>query len=206
MSCHLSLVKKAVFELEEGNGEHPGIVALQDIAFACISSETLLPFYGKCHVAYKIEDNKILGLSKVARFVDAVSRRMQTQEEFTESIAGVMQKVTKSPSVAVFATAVHIYYDRPLRAVHSSFLSGTFENASVDAQVRVSDQSFLLRDRMQELSFVLPVEANTTSEASAEKVVSRILPNAAIADEIHDHVQSLFRGLSITPDPVRPFI
>ena len=206
MSCHVSLVKKAVFELDEGDGEHPGIVALQDIAFACISRETLLPFYGKCHVAYKIADNKILGLSKVARFVDAASRRIQTQEEFTESIAGVMKKVTKSPSVAVFTTAVHIYYDRPLRAIHSSFLSGTFETASTDAQVRVIYYRSLLRDQMKELMFVLPVEVNKTPEASAEEKVFRIVPDTAISDEIHRHVQSLFRGLSITPDPVRHFI
>jgi GTP cyclohydrolase I len=67
----------------------------------------LVPFFGKCHIAY-LPDGKVIGLSKVARFVDVFARRLQIQENLTKQIGDTVMKYTKAKGVAVVIEAQHL--------------------------------------------------------------------------------------------------
>ena len=67
----------------------------------------LLPFYGKCHVAY-IPKGKIIGLSKIPRIVDIFARRLQVQERLTAQIANCLKDALQPLGVAVIIEALHL--------------------------------------------------------------------------------------------------
>lgn len=83
------------------------MVLVKDIDFASLCEHHLLPFFGKCHVAY-LPDGKILGLSKIPRLVDALARRLQVQERLTTQIAEALKTYLKPKGVAVVMEAQHL--------------------------------------------------------------------------------------------------
>lgn len=82
------------------------MVLLRDIEFYSTCEHHMLPFHGKAHIAY-LPDEKILGLSKLARLLDMYARRLQVQERLTQQIANELHKVLKPKGVAVMIEAKH---------------------------------------------------------------------------------------------------
>ena len=83
------------------------MVIVKNIEMYSICEHHLLPFIGKCHVAY-VPDGKVLGLSKIARLVDVFARRLQIQENLTQQIANCIQETTGAKGVAAIVEAQHM--------------------------------------------------------------------------------------------------
>ncbi len=87
--------------------EYDEMVVLKDLDIYSLCEHHLLPFYGKCHVAY-IPNGRIVGLSKMPRIVDVFARRLQVQERLTHQIADCLWEALKPHGVAVVIEAFHL--------------------------------------------------------------------------------------------------
>jgi GTP cyclohydrolase I len=96
------MVRGALFQAE---GKE--MVVVNDIDFYSMCEHHMLPFFGKAHVAY-IPDGRIVGLSKIARVVEAYARRLQVQERMTAQIASCLMDNLQPLGVAVVLHAQHL--------------------------------------------------------------------------------------------------
>jgi GTP cyclohydrolase I len=96
-------------ELEVILGQrHDEIVLLKDIPLYSVCEHHLLPFIGKAHIAYIPKEGRVTGLSKLARVVDILSRRLQVQERLTSQIAEIIMKKLRPRGVMVVIEAEHL--------------------------------------------------------------------------------------------------
>src|SRR2546422_515916 len=87
--------------------DYSEMVIVKDIDFYSLCEHHLLPFFGKCHVAY-IPSTKVIGLSKIPRLVDVFARRLQVQERLTNQIAATIGDKVAPLGVAVVVEATHL--------------------------------------------------------------------------------------------------
>ena len=95
-------------DIKTFTSDNDEMILIGDIPFYSMCEHHLLPFHGKAHVVYVPRDGKILGLSKVARIVDTLSRKPQLQERLTSDIADTIQKAVDAMSVCVVLEAEHL--------------------------------------------------------------------------------------------------
>jgi GTP cyclohydrolase I len=96
------IVSDAIFSEEQEE-----MVLLRDIDFYSLCEHHLVPFFGKCHIAY-LPKNRIIGLSKLARVVEVFARRLQVQERMTREIAHAIDRHLAPHGVAVVIEAQHL--------------------------------------------------------------------------------------------------
>ena len=97
-----AIVNDALFTVD-----YSEMVIVRDVDFYSLCEHHLLPFFGKCHIAY-IPDGRVLGLSKIPRIVDVFARRLQVQERLTLQIAETIQTRVAPLGVAVVMEATHL--------------------------------------------------------------------------------------------------
>ena len=125
---HMDLKQVINGALFPSNSEE--MVIVKDIELFSLCEHHLLPFIGKCHVAY-IPSGQVIGLSKVARIVDMFARRLQIQEALAQQIASTIQEATNARGVGVIVEAKHMCMmmrgvEKQNSSMKTSAMLGTF--------------------------------------------------------------------------------
>ena len=97
-----AVLNDALFEVRSDE-----MVIVKDIDFYSLCEHHLLPFFGKCHIAY-LPSDKVVGLSKLPRLVEVYARRVQVQERMTTEIANTINELIQPQGVAVVIEAQHL--------------------------------------------------------------------------------------------------
>lgn len=135
-----------LFTDDSGND---GMVLIKDIPLYSMCEHHLLPFTGRCHIAYIPNNGRILGLSKFARIVDSFARRPQVQEHLTNQIADFLNQYLQPQGVAVIIEAEHLCMTmRGARAAGSSTQTSALRGIMrSDARTRAEALSLLTEKR-----------------------------------------------------------
>ena len=112
--------------------QHDEMVLVRDVPFSSLCEHHLLPFHGKVHAAY-IPRGRVVGLSKIARVIEAFARRLQVQERMTSQIADLLMEELDAQGVGVVVEASHTCMTmrgvkKPGAFMVTSAMRGTFKS------------------------------------------------------------------------------
>jgi GTP cyclohydrolase I len=117
------------------------MIICKNIEFYSNCEHHILPFYGKCHIAY-IPQDKIIGLSKMPRLVEVFARRLQVQERLTEQIADAMMTYVKTKGVGLSIEANHMcMVSRGVQKQNSSMVTTALRGNFSDPHVKLEFQN-----------------------------------------------------------------
>jgi GTP cyclohydrolase I len=135
------------------------MVIVKDIDFYSLCEHHLLPFFGKCHVAY-IPQGRVLGLSKIPRLVEMFARRLQVQERLTNQIAETLRDTVRPLGVAVVMEASHLCMS--MRGVEKqnsvAVTSAMLDVFREDARTRLEFLELIRRPEMADRSIRTPLQ------------------------------------------------
>ncbi len=128
-----TIVNQAIFSTPSND-----MVVVRNIEFYSLCEHHLVPFFGKCHIAY-LPQGKIIGLSKLPRLVNRYARRLQVQERLTHEISHCLMKVLQPQGVGVVMEAQHLCMmmrgvEKQGASTLTSSLLGEFQAASTRAE------------------------------------------------------------------------
>ena len=124
------------------------MVIVKDIEFFSLCEHHLLPFFGKMHVAY-LPNDRVLGLSKLPRIVDAFARRLQIQERLTQQVAQTIQDAIEPQGVGVICEARHLcMMMRGVEKQHSGAITSAMLGAFRDCKETRDEFLSLVNHRM----------------------------------------------------------
>jgi GTP cyclohydrolase I len=139
-----SVLNNALFTVDYNE-----MVIVKDIDFYSLCEHHLLPFFGKCHVAY-IPQGRVIGLSKIPRLVEIFARRLQVQERLTNQIAETLREKIRPLGVGIVLEATHLCMS--MRGVEkqnsvavTSAMLGVFQH---DARTRMEFLDLIRRPEM----------------------------------------------------------
>ena len=137
-------------DIKTFTSEDDEMILIGDIPFYSMCEHHLLPFHGKAHVVYIPRDGKILGLSKVARIVDTLSRKPQLQERLTSEIADKITEAVDARSVCVIIEAEHLCMTmRGIRKPGSKTVTSAMRGGCrTDARTRNEALALINRQRL----------------------------------------------------------
>ena len=145
--------REALSRTFEDVGGYDDIVMLRDIEFASHCEHHMVPFIGRCHIAY-LPDERVVGISKLARVLDIFAKRLQTQETMTAQIAHAINEKLRPKGVAVYIEAVHMCMSlrgvekRNVATVTTEFLGAFREDPNLQVRfmelVRTPSEPFAL--------------------------------------------------------------
>jgi GTP cyclohydrolase IA len=132
------------------------MVIVRDIDYYSLCEHHLLPFFGRCHVAY-IPNGRVLGLSKIPRLVNVFARRLQIQERMTNQIAQTIQEAVNPTGVAVVCEGTHLCMS--MRGVEK-------QNSTAVTSAMLGSFQSCARTRMEFLELIRRPDAVSASSAA----------------------------------------
>lgn len=133
--------------------EHSGddLVLVRDVPFYSLCEHHLLPFFGRCHIAY-LPQGKVIGLSKLPRLVDVFARRLQLQERLTQEIGAAVEEVLRPRGVAVRMQARHLCLEmRGVERLYSTTVTSCYLGALRDDPARRAEFGDLVGSKSVEV-------------------------------------------------------
>lgn len=127
---------------------HDEMIVVRDISFTSMCEHHLLPFYGVVHIVYVPDNNKIAGLSSLARVVDLMAKRPQIQERMTTEIADFLIQAIKPKGVMVVMEAEHMCMTiRGVKKPGSKVMTSAIRGIMRQGPSRAEAYSMIMRER-----------------------------------------------------------
>jgi GTP cyclohydrolase I len=137
--------------------DYSEMVIVRDIDYYSLCEHHLLPFFGKCHVAY-VPNGRVVGLSKIPRLVNVFARRLQIQERMTNQIAETIRAAIEPIGVAVVCEGTHLCMS--MRGVEK-------QNSTAVTSAMLGSFQTCARTRMEFLELIRRPDAMRSSSASS---------------------------------------